>query len=110
MATWKTVIELAGKLPEVEESTSYGTPCIKVKGRLIARLREEGDTIAVPTDEKDALMASSPDVSFSTPHYDGYPMVLVQLPKIRKAELREVLTDAWRMRAPAKVQREHPDL
>jgi len=110
MATWKTVTKLARALPEVEESTSYGTPCVKVKGKLVARLREEGDVLVVYTEEKDVLMASSPDVYFSTPHYDGYPMVLVRLAEIREAELREVLTDAWRMRAPAKVLREHPDL
>ena len=110
MATWKTVQKLAAKLPETEESTSYGTPALKVKGKLVARLREEGDVLAVYTDEKDELMASEPAIYFSAPHYDGYPMVLVRLPKISEKELREVITDAWRIRAPAKVLKANPEI
>ena len=110
MATWKTVTKLGMRLPEAEESTSYGTPALKVKGKLFARLREEGDILAIYTEEKEALMAADADVYFSTPHYDGYPMVLVRLPKVKEAELRELLTDAWRMRAPAKVRKDNPEV
>jgi hypothetical protein len=110
MATWKTVTKLGLRLPEVEESTSYGTPALKVKGKLVARLREEDGTLAVYTEEKEALLASGSEVFTTTPHYDGYPMVLVRLPKVKEAELRELLTDAWRMRAPAKVLKDNPDV
>ena len=110
MATWKTVQKLGSKLPETEESTSYGTPALKVKGKLFARLREEGDVLAVYTDDKEGQMAADASVYFSTPHYDGYPMVLVRLPKISERELREVLTDAWRMKAPPAVRRAHPEV
>jgi hypothetical protein len=54
-------------------------------------------------DEKEALLASSPDRFFETPHYDGYPMVLVRLDVIGLDELREVITDSWRVRAPRNV-------
>ena len=110
MATWKTVQKLGSKLPETEESTSYGTPALKVKGKLFVRLREEGDSLVLYTDDKEGQIASDPAVYFTTPHYDGYPMVLVRLPKISERELREVLTDAWRIRAPKSVLKAHPDL
>lgn len=110
MATWKTVQKIALKLPETEESTSYGTPAMKVKGKLLVRLREEGDILAIYTDDKEGQMAADPAVYFSTPHYDGYPMVLVRLPKITEAELRELLTDAWRMKAPPQVRKAHSEI
>jgi hypothetical protein len=110
MATWKTVQKIAARLPETEEGTSYGTPCFKVKGKLVFRLRDEGDVMAIYTGEKEELMASDPGIYFSTPHYDGYPMVLVRLPKISEKELREIATDAWRMKAPPAVRKAHPDL
>ena len=110
MATWKTVQKLAARLPETEESTSYGTPAMKVKGKGFVRLREEGDVLAIYTDDKEGQIAADPDVYFTTPHYDGYPMVLVRLPKISEKELREILTDAWRLRAPAKVRKDNPDV
>lgn len=110
MATWKTVQKIAAKLPETVESTSYGTPAFKVKGKLFVRLREEGDVLAIYTDDKEGQMAADPSVYFSTPHYDGYPMVLVRLPKISEKELGEVLTDAWRIRAPKMVRKAHPEI
>jgi hypothetical protein len=51
-------------------------------------------------DEKEALIASDPEKFFTEPHYNGYPAVLIRLPKIRVGELRELLTDAWRCMAP----------
>jgi hypothetical protein len=51
-------------------------------------------------DEKEALLASAPDRFFETPHYDGSPMILVRLSAIDEDELREVITDSWRARAP----------
>ena len=109
MATWKTVQKLGAKLPETEESTSYGTPALKVKNKLFVRLREEGDSIVVYTDDKEGQLAADPEVYITTPHYDGYPMVLVRLSKVSERELREVLTDAWRIRAPKSVLKAHPD-
>ena len=53
--------------------------------------------------EKEALIASDPEKFFTEPHYNGYPAVLIRLPKIRVGELRELLTDAWRCMAPRKL-------
>jgi hypothetical protein len=110
MATWKTVQEIASGLPATEESTSYGTPALKVKGKLLARLREDDGGLVVYTEEKEALLADDRGIYYTTPHYDGYPTVLLRLPKIGVRELREVLTEAWRIRAPASLRKAHPDL
>jgi hypothetical protein len=50
--------------------------------------------------DKDALLAMDPEKFFTTPHYDGYPSVLVRLEMIDEEELKELLTNAWRSRAP----------
>ena len=97
---------IALSLPETTEKPSYGTPGFRVKDKLFARMHDLPDTLVVlvaDMDEKEALLASAPDRFFETPHYDGYPMLLVRLPVIDLDELREVLTDSWRVRAPRKV-------
>lgn len=58
--------------------------------------------------EKQALLLSEPDVFFTTPAYDWLPLVMVKLEAIDVDRLRELVTDAWHMRAPADVQVEHP--
>jgi len=54
-------------------------------------------------DEKEAYIATQPDIFFTLPHYDGHPLVLVRLPAIDLDELRDVLTEAWRVRAPRRL-------
>ena len=53
--------------------------------------------------EKQALLSLDTEVFFTEPHYDGYPAVLVRLPAIDLGLLEQVLTDAWRCRAPKKL-------
>lgn len=110
VATWKTVQELASALPETEEGTSYGTPAFKVKGKLFLRLRDDDGGLVVFTEERDALLADDRGIYYSTPHYDGYPIVLARLPKLSKSELRELVRDAWLMKAPPKVRKDHPEV
>src|ERR1051325_2092738 len=72
-----------------------------VRGRV-----ERRDVLAVRVAdvwEKEALLASDPEKFFTTPHYNGYPAVLVRLPAIESHELIELLEDAWRTRAPKKL-------
>jgi hypothetical protein len=97
--TWATVRSLAVALPDVEESTSYRTPAMKVRGKLIARLKEDGETIVVPMPiaERDERIAAEPDVFFVTDHYVAFPYVLVRLAKVTRTDMRELLQDAWRM-------------
>jgi hypothetical protein len=58
--------------------------------------------------EKQALLASEPEVFFTTPSYDGSPLVMVRLAGIDLPRLRELVTDAWHMRAPADLHLKHP--
>ena len=60
----------------------------------------------VDIDEKETLLAAEPDVFFTTPHYDGYPAVLVRLSAIEPDELREVLVESWRRVAPKRLLEE----
>ena len=105
MATESDVREIALSLPETEERPSYGTPGFRVKDKLFARIREPGVLVLRLTDEgeKDFLLRAEPDKFFTTPHYDGYPHVLVRLGAVDGEELRELLTDAWRVRAPKRL-------
>jgi hypothetical protein len=50
--------------------------------------------------EKEALVLGEPDLFFTTSGYDGLPLVMLRLPQVRVPRLRELITDAWRMRAP----------
>jgi hypothetical protein len=103
--TYDTVRELARHLPEVEESTSYGTPALKVRGKMFVRLKEDGDTIVLRTDsfERDHLLSTAPQTFFITDHYRDYPWVLVRLATANVTQLRELLEDAWRRVAPKKL-------
>jgi hypothetical protein len=96
------VRKVAVALPEVEEGTSYGTAAFKVKGKLLARMKEDGTTLVVRValELKEALIADDPDVFFTTSHYDGYPAVLVRLEKIDARGLARVMDEAWRFVAP----------
>ncbi len=106
MTTWEEVVALAGRLPEVEESTSYRTPSLKVAGKSFARLRTEAEgglMLLCEHAEKEALLASGDPAYFTTPHYDGYGAILVDLEKVEKAQLSELIEEAWRMKAPARL-------
>ncbi|MFG1944564.1 MmcQ/YjbR family DNA-binding protein [Nonomuraea sp. NPDC048826] len=106
MATEDDVRRLALALPETGEKLMYGTPAFYVRGRWFARMKEEPDVIGLPVageEEKLELVAARPEAFFTTPHYDGYAVVLVRLPEVDTEELGELLTDAWRLRAPKRV-------
>lgn len=110
MATIHDVRRIALALPETTEKPMYGTPGFRVRDKAFARLREEGDVLVVwcaDEDEKEAFIATQPDTFFTLPHYDGYALVLVRLPAIDIEELREILTDAWRVRAPHRLVAEY---
>jgi hypothetical protein len=57
--------------------------------------------------EKELLLASDPVKLFTEPHYNGFPAVLVRLPLIDIDELEELITDAWRCQAPARLVKEY---
>lgn len=117
MATWEDLRTIALQLPEVTELKPRD---FRVKKKLVAWERPlrasdvaalgdtapKGDILGVwvpDLDAKDALLASRPTIFFTTPHFDGYAIVLVRLAKIGKALLRELVHEAWRARAPARA-------
>lgn len=125
MASWEDVRRLALALPETDERTSG-------EGHLAWRVKEKtfvwerplrksdlaalGDTAPegpilcarVPDEgAKQALIADDPAVYFTTPHFNGFPAVLVQLGNIEAAELEELVVEAWLARAPKRLAREH---
>jgi hypothetical protein len=98
MVTFDEIRQLALKLPGVEEGTSYGTPALKVKGKLLARLKEDGASVVfrVTFDERELLMQSKPKVFFITDHYLGYPAVLMRLAAASRKEAADIIDMAWR--------------
>jgi hypothetical protein len=103
--SFQTARRLALTFPGVEEGPSYGTPGFTVRGKFLARLREDVETLAVNCgfDERNFRMQADPETFFTTDHYRGYPTVLIRLPQVRLADLRAVLEQAWRRRAPKRL-------
>ncbi len=119
MATWDDVRRIANALPETSERSGEAVQW-RVKDKLFAwerplraaDLAELGDQ--APSDPplaarvpdlgaREALLADAPDIYFATAHFDGYPIVLVHLDRIGRAELEELLTEAWLARAPKRI-------
>ncbi len=126
MATWDDVRRLALALPETAEDTGghSGLPAWNVRDKSFAweRPLRKGDLEAlgdaapdgpilcarVPdVGAKDALVADDPAVYFTTPHFKGYPAILVRLPEIAVPELEELLVEAWLARAPKRLAKEY---
>ena len=102
--TWDEVAAIGVALPAVEVGTAYGTPAMRVKGRFMCRLREDGETLVLSADNdaREALIKAKPDTFFVTDHYVRYDWVLVRLPAVSEKELRDLLVFAWRRKAPSK--------
>lgn len=107
---WDDAVRLAvAELPEVEVATSYGTPALKVRGKLLTRYRPEDDSLTlhdVPPDEREMLIAADPAVFHTTPHYRDYPIVLARLAKIPSEVLLRFLERRWRGIAPKRLVKE----
>jgi hypothetical protein len=106
MPTWQDVVEIGCRLPGVEVGTSFRTPALRVRGKGMCRLRTNPAALVLRVSdmgEREALLQGQPEVFFSTPHYDGYPYVLVRLEAVDPAELGELLEDAWRVFAAKRV-------
>ena len=106
MPTWDDVVRIGTRLPEVEVSTWFRSPSLRVRGKSLCRLREKPDALVIRVldlEDKEALLHGDPDVFFTTPHYDGYPYVLVRLDAAGEGTLAELLEDAWRVCAPKRL-------
>jgi hypothetical protein len=97
------VRKMALALEKVKESTSYGTPAFKIGGKLIARLREDGESLVVGTtfEEREEMMAADPETYYITDHYLKYPWVLVRLSRVHADALRDLLRRALRLASAA---------
>jgi hypothetical protein len=110
MPTWDDVVALGTRFPGVQVGTSFGTPALRVRDRFLCRLRPEPDALVLRVSdmgEREALLQGQADAFFTTPHYDGYPFVLVRLDAVDPAELGELLEEAWRIRAPKRLVAEY---
>jgi hypothetical protein len=121
MATWRDVQHIALALPgATEEATRSGNAAWLIGDKFFAweRPLRKSDLAALgdkaPTgailgvrvadlEMKEVLLASNPQVFFTTPHFDGYPAVLIRLPKISAKLLKDVIVEAWLARAPKRA-------
>ena len=108
MPTWDDVVALGTALPEVEESTWFRTPSLKVAGKGFARLRSEAEgglVLICDLGEKEAMLASGDPAYYTTSHYDGYGAILVDLERVDPDQLAELIEESWRLKAPAKLRK-----
>ncbi len=107
--TLATVRQLGLAFPGVQEGLSYGIRGFRVRGKFMARLWEDGETLGgkCGEDERDFRMKADPRTFFITDHYRGQPTVLVRLARVTKGDLRDVLDEAWRRQVPRKLVTEY---
>jgi hypothetical protein len=126
MATWDDVQRIALALPETSEGVSWEQRHwrVKDKGFVWERPLRRGDLEALGGSApdgpilgarvehlgaKEALLADASGVFFTTPHFDGYPAILVQLERITLEDLTEVIVEAWLARAPKRLAKAYVD-
>ena len=126
MASWDEVRRIALALPESSERSSRGLSQWRVREKLFVweRPLRAGEVRALGEDApdgpilgarvehlgaKEALLADDPGVFFTTPHFDGYPAILVRLQKIAGDELEELIVEAWLCRAPKRLAEQYID-
>jgi hypothetical protein len=126
VAEWDDVRRLALALPESDERLSRGLRQWRVKDKLFVWERPlrrsdlealgdrapDGPILGARVEHlvaKEALLADDPAVFFTTPHFDGYPAVLVRLDRIAPADLEELVVEAWLARAPARLAKAYLD-
>jgi hypothetical protein len=123
MATWDDIRTIVADLPETVEATEHDwrvkdkslaweRPLREADRRALGRTAPKGEVLGVRVADvgvKEALLADDPSVYFTTPHFDGYPAVLLRLAEISVAELADLLRDAWLARAPKRLARAYLD-
>lgn len=126
MATWDDVRRIALGLPETSEALSHGLPSWRVRDRgfvwerplrgpdlrALGSAAPAGPILGARVEHlvaKEALLADAPDVYFTTPHFEGYPAVLVRLDTIAADELEEVIIEAWLARAPKRLAKDYAE-
>jgi hypothetical protein len=102
--TFDTVREIGEQLPGTEVGTAYGSPALKVNGRMYACIainkEAEPNSLAVylaDFEQREALLAEDPDTYYVKPHYEPYPIVLVRLACVTRDALEDLLRGAHRV-------------
>jgi hypothetical protein len=99
---FKLVESIGRALPDVEVTTTWGQPTLKVRGRMFVCIAShksaEPDTLVVMMDfaDRDALIEDDPDTYYLKEHYVGYPCVLVRLSRVHGDALRDLVSGAHR--------------
>ncbi len=112
--TFDTVLKIGLALADVKESSTRGAFALKVRGSLLActaiHKSAEPDSLMVRVDfdQRAALLAEAPETYYVTSHYVNYPAVLVRLSQVRKDDLRDLLTSAWRFVTSPKKRNARP--
>ncbi len=118
MATFDDVRRLGMALPEMAESTSYGTPALKVGKKLVCRMWSEREynrdsvhdtevlVVFCELEMKQVLLDNHPDALFTVPHYDGYGAVLVRMADVSLDDLADWIEDSYRLKAPPTLIRQ----
>lgn len=127
MCSWDDVSRIATALPDVNEQTGrdglrswrvrdksfvWERPLRKADLAALGDAAPDGPILGAWVPDlgaKEAFLADDPEVFFTTPHFDGYPAVLVRLERIDEPELVELVVEAWLDRAPAKVAQAYLD-
>jgi hypothetical protein len=111
--TIATAMKIGAALPDVEQTTTWGAPTLKVRGRMMAckaiNKQAEPNTLGVcmPIPQRDELIAADPDTYYLKPHYENYPCVLVRLSRIHPDALRDLLRMGWEF-ARSRAKRKSP--
>ena len=101
-SSFKTVEAIGRTLPDVEVTTTWGTPALKVRGKMFVCIASnkaaEPDTLVVMMDfaDRDALIEDDPGTYYLKEHYLNYPCVLVRLSRVRADALKDLVTGAHR--------------
>jgi hypothetical protein len=101
-------------LPGTEESISWRSPSLKLRGRMYAvmashKSAEPGTLVVIlPIEQRDELIAADPDTYYLTDHYVNYPSLLVRLKRIGDDALRDLLLAAWRLAGTMKPRTRRP--
>jgi hypothetical protein len=110
--TFDTVRDIGKQLPGTEVSTAYGSPALKVNGRIYAVIainkEAEPNSLAVylaDFEQRDALLSEDPDTYYVKPHYAPYPIVLVRLACVTRDALKDLLCGAHRVVSSKPPQR-----
>ena len=109
--TFDSVRQIGLALPDVETGTTYGSPALKVRGRMFAcmaihRSAEPGSlALRLAFDQRDELIAAEPSIYYLTDHYIDYPVVLVRLARVSEDALRDLVRMAWTFESTRRPRR-----